>query len=104
MKSYDTLTEAINDLKARGYNRDFNLRETFIECGATGTQLAPNEFEIKEVYRFEGDTDPGDELILYAIESKKGGLKGTLVNAFGPYANSISSELIAKLRITRQPL
>ncbi|MFI5140348.1 MAG: phosphoribosylpyrophosphate synthetase [Sphingobacteriales bacterium] len=96
MKSFDTLTEAINDLKKRGYNLDFNIRDTVVECIETGTQLSANEFEITEVHRFEGDTDPGDELVLYAIESKSG-LKGTIVNAFGPYANSISDELIAKL-------
>ena len=97
MKNFDTLTEAVNDLKARGYDRDFNLRETCLECSATGTQLSPSEFEITETYRFEGETDPGDELVVYAIESKAG-LKGTFVNAFGPYANTASDELIAKLK------
>jgi hypothetical protein len=100
MRSFDTLTEAMADLKSRGYDRDFNLRETFIECGQTGTKLAANEFEITEVYRFEGNTDPGDELVLYAIEAKSG-MKGVLVNAYGPYSNSTSAELIAKLQIHR---
>ena len=98
MKSYDTLTEAITDLKARGFNLDFNLRETQIECTSIGRKLSPNEFEITEVYRFEGDTDPGDELVLYAIESKDG-LKGTLMNAYGVYSNTISNELIGKLTV-----
>ena len=99
MKSYDTLTEAISDLKARGYDRDFNLRDAFIQCGSSGKELLPGEFEITEVYRFEGDTDPGDELVLYAIESKGGEMKGTLVNAYGPYANTTSNELIARLNV-----
>lgn len=98
MRSYETLTEAIADLKARGFNLDFNLKETQIECTETGLKLSPDEFEITEVYRFEGDTDPGDELVLYAIESK-GGLKGTLVNAYGMYSNTISNELIGKLTV-----
>jgi hypothetical protein len=98
MKSYDTLTEAITDLKARGFNMDFNLRETQIECATTGRKLSPQEFEITEVYRFEGDTDPGDELVLYAIESKDG-LKGTLMNAYGAYSNTMSNELIGKLTV-----
>ena len=98
MKSYDTLTEAITDLKARGFNLDFNLKETQIECTTTGTKLSPKDFEITEVYRFEGETDPGDELVLYAIESKEG-LKGTLMNAYGAYANTVSNELIGKLKV-----
>ncbi len=98
MKSYDTLTEAISDLKTRGYKLDFNLRETQIECTHAGIKLSPNEFDIAEVYRFEGQTDPGDEMILYAIESKSG-LKGVLVNAYGAYSNTISAELIGKLTV-----
>ena len=98
MKSYDTLSEAIAGLKARGYNLDFNLTETRIECTTTGTKLSATEFEITEVYRFEGDTDPGDELVLYAIESKDG-LKGTLMNAYGVYSNTVSNELIQKLTV-----
>jgi len=97
MHSYATLTEAINDLKKRGFNCDFNLRETHIERVGSSEQLSPREFEITEVYRFEGETDPADESVLYAIESKTG-LKGTMVNAFGTYADPISDELVAKLR------
>ena len=97
MKNYNTVTEAVNDLKARGYDRDFNMRETCVECSQSGTQLSPEDFEITESYHFDGSTDVDDEVMLYAIESKNG-LKGTLVNAYGVYADSISSELIAKLR------
>lgn len=97
MKTFETLTEAINDLKARGYDRDFNLKEDCIECLHSKTQLAANEFEITETYHFDGSTDVDDEVVLYAIESKTG-LKGTLVNAYGIYADSISDALIAKLR------
>jgi hypothetical protein len=99
-KSYDTLSEAVTDLKARGYNLDFNLRETCIEAMHNGKQLSPEEFEITEFYRFEGDSDPGDELVVYAIESHDG-LKGTMVNAFGPYSNPISDAMIAKLKVLR---
>ena len=98
MKSFDTLTEAMQDLKKRGYNLDFNLRETTIECASNGVQLSPDEFEITEVYRFEGETDPADEAVLYAIESKDG-LKGVLVNAYGPYSNPVPDKLIAKLSV-----
>ena len=98
MRSYETLTEAIADLKTRGFNLDFNLRETQIECTTIGRKLSPHEFEIVEVYRFEGETDPGDELVLYAIQSKEGH-KGTLMNAYGVYSNTISNELIGKLTV-----
>lgn len=41
--------------------------------------LNPDKFEITQMYRFEGDTNPEDEAVVYAIESQDGH-KGTLVN------------------------
>lgn len=98
MEAYTTLVEAINALRKKGYDQDFNLRETCIECASSKQQLSPSEFEITEVHRFEGMTNPSDQAILYAIESKHG-LKGLLVNAYGPDADPISQELIAKLSV-----
>jgi hypothetical protein len=98
MHSYDTLTEAISDLKKRGYGIDFNLEEGKIICNKTPLALEPDEFEITEVYRFEGDTDPADEAVVYAIESSHG-QKGVLVNGFGPSADAMSDEMVEKLKI-----
>ena len=60
--------------------------------------MHPEDFEIVNFYRFEGMTDPGDETILYAIE-EKGGRRGTLVNAYGPYADEPSAEMVRKLNV-----
>ncbi|RTL60235.1 MAG: phosphoribosylpyrophosphate synthetase [Sphingobacteriales bacterium] len=98
MISYDTVSEAVNGLKQRGYNIDFNVEYDCIVCHETPLSLLPNEFEITEVHRFEGDTDPADEAVVYAIESKHGE-KGVLVNAFGIYSDSVSDELIEKLKM-----
>lgn len=97
MKAYNTLVDAIDDLRKKGYDRDFNLREACLECSASGLQLSPDDFEITGTYHFDGSTDVDDEVVLYTIESKNG-LKGLLVNAYGIYADSVSDALIAKLR------
>ena len=97
MKTYDTVTEALKDLKLRGFTIDFNIAFDKIICSDNKVCLNPNEFEIVEVYRFEGDTDPGDENVVYAIESKDSKIKGTMSSAYGMYAESISTEMIQKL-------
>lgn len=94
MYVYDTITVAIKGLKERGYKLDFNLKENCLICDEE--QFNPAEFEITEVYRFEGDTDPSDEAVVYAIESHNG-KKGVLVNAFGIYADPLSDEIVKKL-------
>jgi len=96
MYTYDTVTEAINDLKRRGYTIDFNVEFDRIVCHGTPISLLPNEFEIVEVHRYEGNSNPDDEEVVYAIESKHG-QKGILVDAFGLYADGVSSEMIEKL-------
>lgn len=97
MYSYDTLSEAVNGLKKRGFDVDFNIEAEKLVCKKMPVALAPDEFEITEIYRFEGNTDPGDEAVVYAIESKHGH-KGILVNAYGPDADAASSDLIKKLK------
>jgi len=97
MKSYDTLSEAIRDLQQRGYTENFNLEKDCLNCEQHGIYLCPEDFVVEEVYRFEGETDPGDENVVYAISSKDKGLRGVLVNAFGMYAEEVSAELAKKL-------
>ena len=98
MYTYDTVTEAVNDLKRRGYTIDFNLQHDRIVCHDMPISLRPDEFEIVEVHRFEGNSDPADEAVVYAIESKHG-QKGILVDAFGTYADNVSSEMVEKLNV-----
>ena len=97
MKAYDTVTEALKDLKLRGFTIDCNIAFDKIICSDNRVILNPNEFEIVETYRFEGDTDPGDENVVYAIESKDAKIKGTMSSAYGMYAESTSNEMIQKL-------
>ena len=96
MYTYDTVAEAINGLKQRGYSIDFNLEAECISCPSS--KLKPSEFEITEVYRFEGNSDPADEAVVYAIESGDG-RKGVLVNGFGISADEIGEEMVEKLAV-----
>jgi hypothetical protein len=97
MFTYDTVTAAVKGLRERGYTKDFNLKENSIVCNED--KFNPEDFEIVEVYRFEGNSDPGDEAVVYAIESNKGD-RGVLVNGYGTSADQVSSDLAKKLSIS----
>lgn len=99
MPAYETVTEALKDLKARGYTTDFNLAFDQIKCSDTGKCLSPSEFEIVEHHRFEGITNPSDEEVVYAVASKDGSMKGVLVSAFGMYSEPMDDALIRKLQV-----
>lgn len=97
MHSYDTVVDALNGLRSRGFELNFNIAFDQIMCVENGVCLNPNQFEIVEVYRFEGNSDPDDQDVVYAVESKDGNLKGTMTSAYGLYADSASAEMISKL-------
>lgn len=95
---YDTLSQAIEGLKGQGYTEDLNLKSNCVECRALGYEMLATDFEVDRVFRFEGDSDPGDASILYAISSDRYQLKGLLVDAYGAYADPLTSEMILKLK------
>ena len=104
MKGFDTMTEALSYLRGKGYIEDFNLRQDCIECRDGKYKLSSKEFKIDEVFRFEGDSDPADESILYAISSKKDSLKGVLINGYGIYSDTPTNEMAEKLELDRTTL
>ena len=99
-EAFDTLTEAIAGLQQFGYTVDFNLRGNCIACEKGEVYLSPGQFKIDEIFRFEGTTDPSDQMILYAISSPQLSIKGILVNAYGVYSDTVSDEMARKLVVS----
>jgi len=98
MKNYDTLSEATNDLNERGYTHDFKLESEAITCTSMNVSLSPDNFTIDEYYRFEGASNPDDNSVIYAISSKEG-VKGVIIDAYGVYAESLSFNMLQKLKL-----
>jgi dihydrofolate reductase len=94
---YDTVSNAIAALRVQGFNIDFNLAGDYILNQTT--KIHANEFNIVDVYRYEGDSDPADEAAVYAIESNTG-LKGILVTSYGAYASdALTTTMLEKLKM-----
>jgi hypothetical protein len=99
LNSYDTLSEGMEALKKQGFSQDFNLKSDAIECKTLDIELSPEEFEVCEFHRFEGASNPADNSILFAVESKDKSVKGLLVDAYGAYSNPLSQQMIDKLNV-----
>jgi hypothetical protein len=98
-KTYmSTMSQVMDELRQRGYLKDFNLSSDCIYCNNGADCLFPEDFHIDRVYRFEGESDPSDEAILYAISSEKHGLKGLLVNGYGVSSDPLTEAMVSKLR------
>ena len=93
-----SLSEVINALAQQGYTVDFNLKSDQIDGGKNPVQEFPDQFLIDKYYRFEGESDPEDEAIVYAISSVDGQIKGLLVNGYGTSSEYCGDEIIKKLK------
>ena len=96
---YETVTEAIRQLRAKGFTTDFNLKGTCIICN--DIEYADDEFHITEIYRYEGESDPGDEATVYGIESHNG-IKGILVTGDETDTDARSNAIIRKLLVNNK--
>jgi hypothetical protein len=65
MYHYATVSKALEELKEKGFTTDFNIQEKRIIDN-------PDDFEIVHIYRYEGESDPGDEATVYGIKASDG--------------------------------
>ena len=91
---YATVVEAINELRAKGYTEDFNLDINCLVCG--DGKFTHEEFDVVEIYRYEGMSDPGDEATVYGIASNTG-VKGILVTGNSSEIDAKSAGILKKL-------
>ncbi|MRG43788.1 phosphoribosylpyrophosphate synthetase [Chitinophaga sp. SYP-B3965] len=90
------MIDALADVKARGYTEDFSIESSCLYCGDLDLRLTPEEFHVDEFYRFEGDSNPEDSAVLYAISSSSG-VKGTVVDSYGMYAENMNLDMAQKI-------
>ncbi|WP_026462455.1 hypothetical protein [Adhaeribacter aquaticus] len=92
MQDKEELTSQIDvqkKLKEEGFTKDFRVEnERLTSYGENdGKTYGAEEVKIVDFYRFEGETNPDDMAILYAIECNDG-TKGTISNSYGPLADT----------------
>ncbi len=98
---FRTLTEAMESFRTRGYNSEYTAGEAGLILVESGVVYQPEELTIVEHHRFEGDSDPSDMAVIYAIESNDG-LKGYYIDAFGAYSDPLSADLLKRVKIHEQ--
>ncbi len=81
-----TLASCLNKLVIDGYTEDFKASERGLLSLQHERLYEARDVNVVNFFRFEGASDPADNSILYVIETNDG-LKGTLVDAYGPYSD-----------------
>ncbi len=90
------LTACVNEMKKEGYQEDFQVSKTGLSTFNESKEYTPDQVKIVNFYRFEGESDPGDNSVLYVIETEDG-TKGTLVDGYGAYASPDVSKFIVQV-------
>ena len=97
----DTVSDAMRRLQAAGYTGNWYANaDGGLECGATGEVADVSELQIDHVLRFEGQSDPGDEMIVFALRAPSGD-RGIYSAAFGADTSAEDSAVIS--RLPREP-
>jgi AraC-like DNA-binding protein len=94
---YRNLTEALDDLREKGYTYNFNRKEDCLECKDLCTSFQIEDLNVSEFYRFAENEDPTGKSVIYGIETKDG-LKGLLIDNSNLQNKALFKKLSNKLK------
>lgn len=92
----DTLAQAMSALREAGYTENLTPGPDGLIHSAEGKPMPVYECAVDEIHRFEGESNPSDMAILYAL-SNVDGRKGLLVNAYGTYADAETAAVLRQV-------
>lgn len=92
-----TMTSCTRQLLEQGYSENFIITELGLKAPSNEKMYLPHEIKINSFYRFEGESDPADNAIVYAVEATDG-IKGLIIDAYGgPYVSQRVSTFIGEV-------
>jgi hypothetical protein len=69
----DTLSTVLKDLKIKGQDHEFLINKDG-KVTSKGKLYKPQEISIIKTYRFEGESDPSEEAIVYLVQANDGSI------------------------------
>ena len=91
------VARAVERLTAAGYRDDFRAERGGLRAVNTGRMYEPESLDVDEVLRFEGESDPDDEVVIYALNDAGRGARGTYVVTYGTYVDPLDAEMLLRL-------
>jgi len=93
-----SLVNVENKLSQDGFTQDFNVVDGRLHTigNDSAKTYGADEVTIVDFYRFEGESNPDDMSILYAIEASDG-VRGTISSAYGVYADTDTDEFLKQV-------
>ncbi len=93
-----TLSQVMTKISQRGIKREFRMNEEGImTLENSGRSYQPADLCILRTYRFEGDSNPADNVALYVVKDTEGNL-GMIIDSYGADSNYPGDEFDKFLR------
>ena len=92
----NTLTAVVNKVVKAGYTDSFKVNKQGLYSTVKANYYSPSQVRIINFYRFEGQSDPADNTILYVVETDDD-QKGTLIDAYGPYSDEATNKFMQEV-------
>lgn len=82
-----TMSQVMNKLTKKGVTKEFRMNENY-EMKLTDSEknYTPGDLKILKSYRFEGDSNPEDNAVLYVAQDSEGE-KGFIIDSYGAESN-----------------
>ena len=93
----EDLAHAVERLTAAGYRDDFRAERGGLRAVMAGRTYDPESLVVEEIVRFEGESDPGDEVVVFALSSESSETRGTYVVTYGTYVDPLDAEMMRRL-------
>ncbi|MBA3647114.1 MAG: hypothetical protein H0W62_00960 [Chitinophagales bacterium] len=91
-----SMASCMNKLHIQGFTENFMINEYGLRALNSEKYYTPEEVKITDFYRFEGESDPADNSILYALETRDG-VKGMVSDAYGAYGDNKIMKFMARV-------
>lgn len=92
----DSLITVLDAVEKQGFTAQFEISNLQLLSLRTEKRFTPDRVKIIHFYRFEGESNPDDGAILYAIETDTQE-KGTLVDGYGPTSDATKSDFMKQV-------
>lgn len=93
-----TLSQVLETLRKRGIYKEFRMNdESQMKYDNSEKNYLPEELSILKTYRFEGDSNPDDNVALYVLQDNEQNL-GIIIDSYGAESNYPGEEFDTFLR------
>lgn len=95
------MEKCLKKLESQGFTEQYKIEKGKLLDLGSKKKYRAKDVKAVNFYRFEGNSNPEDMSILYALETTDGS-KGTLIDAYGLYSDDDTAEFLNQIEINKK--